>query len=145
MAGPGTNYFKPGNKLGGRTKGSRNKHVVMFEKIGTEHSESIVLKTIEMALMGDTACIKMILDRIWPVPKTQTFVETPRLDKIHTQTDINTAMTSILEDVGNAELSIEEGEAIQKMVESKGASIQKCNAEELDIIREQLDVLHRNK
>ena len=145
MAGPGTKYFEPGNKLGGRTKGSRNKHVVMFEKIGTEHSASIVLKTIEMALLGDTACIKMLLDRIWPVPKTSSFIESPRLKGIKTQADIDKAMTSILEDVGSSELSIEEGIDIQKLVESKGASIQKCNAEELDLLREHLEVLNAIK
>ncbi len=142
MAGPGTNYFKPGNKLGGRTKGSRSKHIVMFEEIGKENGESVIRKMIELALMGDTACIKLILDRIWPVPKTQSFVETPRLKGVETQGDVNKVMTAILEDVGNAELSIEEGEAMQKMVESKGASIQKCNAEELEIIKEQLEMLH---
>lgn len=144
MAGDGTKYFKPGNKLGGRTHGSRHKHLVLLEKMGQDNAVEIVQTVIDLARNNDTACLKMLMDRMWPIPKTQSFIETQRLKDIKTQTDVDTAMTFILEDVGATELSIEEGLDLQKIVETKGASIQKCNQAELDAIRELMEA-HNNK
>lgn len=142
MTGPGKQLFQPGNKLGGRTHGSRHRHLVLLEKMGQDNAVEIVRTVIEMARNQDTACLKMLMDRMWPIPKTKSFIEISHLKDIHTQTDINIAMTAILKEVGRAELTLEEGAEIQKLVEAKGASIQKCNAEELEIIRDKLELIH---
>ena len=138
--------FQKGNKLGtGRPVGLRNKSTMFIMKLGQDNADALLNKTVELAMMGDTACIKILMDRVYPQPKFQSFVKTDVIKGIHTQTDINKAMTRILDDVGEAELSIEEGIDIQKLVESKGASIQKCYQEELETIRETYELLHKSK
>lgn len=135
-----SHVFQPGNKLGrGRPLGSRNSTQMFLEKIGRENAESILKKVIELALSGDLSAAKLVLDRAMPVPKTQTFVKNDAIKNLHTQTDINTAMTAIVTQVGDSELSLEEAQEMVKLVESKSCSIQKCISEELDKMREQIE------
>lgn len=69
--------FKPGHTLAtGRPKGSKNKATVIKEAIENNMVErvekdaiSILEKTINMAKAGDTTCIKILMDRLWPTSK----------------------------------------------------------------------------
>lgn len=132
--------FIKGNKAGvGRPAGSKSKAQIFLEQIGSENAEAILKKVIELALSGDLPAAKLILDRVMPVPKIQTFVKSDAIKNLHTQTDINTAMTAIVSQVGDSELSLEEALELIKLVETKGLSIQKCISDELDEIRGKIE------
>lgn len=70
--------FKPGQSgnPAGRRKGSKNKATIIKEAIENNmvhHVEgealNILQKTIELAKDGDTTCIKILMDRLWPATK----------------------------------------------------------------------------
>lgn len=52
----------------GRPRGSRNKNTVLLESILSESGECLVNKLTDMALAGNTACLKMALSRLYPAP-----------------------------------------------------------------------------
>lgn len=69
------NLFKPGQSgnPSGRKKGTKNKATIIREAIESnmvEHIEgeamAVLQKTIDMAKDGDTTCIKILMDRLWP-------------------------------------------------------------------------------
>lgn len=68
--------FKPGNGLGGRPKGAKNKLTILREAILQDseemmitHFPKIVQAVIARAKEGDLTAAKMIMDRIIPVKK----------------------------------------------------------------------------
>ena len=130
--------FCAGNKLGGKPLGARNKTTLMLESLGADNAEEITRVVIEEARKGDMTAAKMILDRMWPVPKPSTYVTRKWLADVHTQSDINRVMTEVLNDMGNGIISLEEGEQLTKVIEKKAQSIQSCMQEELEHMKEQL-------
>ncbi|MES2252460.1 MAG: DUF5681 domain-containing protein [Pseudomonadota bacterium] len=137
--------FQPGNNFGkGRPAGSKNNAQLFLEKVGSEHGEVILTKVIEQALAGDLHAQKLILDRIYPIPKARNFITSANLKNIRTQAHINEAMTAILDQVGDSRLSLEEGHEAVKLIEAKAVSIQKCMNEELESIRARLTELQGN-
>ena len=73
---PATKIGEANGIQGGRPKGAKNKTTLVKEAIKGHWDELMVTKaravfdkTVEMALEGDTQCIKMIMDRAVPVSK----------------------------------------------------------------------------
>ncbi len=63
--------FKQGQSgnINGRPKGSKNRSTEL-QKLLEPHAPALVEKAVEMALNGDTAAMKMCLDRIIPAMKS---------------------------------------------------------------------------
>ncbi len=61
--------FKPGNA--GRPPGSKNKITQMVEQLVEGQAEQLVRKVLELAQAGDVSCLRMILDRLYPLRKGQ--------------------------------------------------------------------------
>lgn len=61
--------FAPGNALGGRTRGSRNKTTLAVEALLEGEHEALTRAAVEKALGGDTAALRLCLDRIAPPRK----------------------------------------------------------------------------
>lgn len=135
--------FCAGNKLGGKPLGTRNKTTLMLESLGADNAEEITRVVIEMARKGDLSAAKIILDRMWPVPKPSTYVTRKWLADVHTQSDINKVMTEVLNDISNGIISLEEGEQLTRVIEKKSQSIQSCMHEELEGVRVQLEKVKR--
>jgi hypothetical protein len=121
----------------GRLVGSRNKAQLELDKIGMSKSKEVVHRLVEMALTGEAAYMKMLMDRIWPVSRTSTdsFVK-GNLKGILTQADINEAFTNILEGVGESEVSLEQADTLASLIKAKSESIHKCMAEELQELKD---------
>jgi hypothetical protein len=69
----------------GRPIGRRNKATVLVEQIFNEKlfgqdrkADAIIAKTKELAENGDTACIRLCLDRILPVRKDRPVLISPK-------------------------------------------------------------------
>lgn len=59
--------FKEGHALStGRPKGARNKTTMMAEGMIGEKAEQLTQATIDLALAGDTTCLKICMERIYP-------------------------------------------------------------------------------
>jgi hypothetical protein len=52
-----------------RPAASPNKIAKIVEKLSEGHAERIVRKVIRRAEAGDVACLRMIVDRVWPPRK----------------------------------------------------------------------------
>ena len=138
------NSFAKGNKLGGKPKGARNKATVLLEELTLENAFKITQAVIDMALAGDLAAAKLILDRIWQIPKPQIYVNKEYIKDMVTQEDANNAITNILNDVANSELSLEEAAQLMALIERKIDSVQLCIQEQLIHIQEQINNMHTN-
>ncbi len=66
------NFYKgmPSANPNGRPKGSVNKYTELSRELMSSKGPEIVQKVIEMAMEGDTQCLKMCMDRILP-PKRE--------------------------------------------------------------------------
>lgn len=53
----------------GRPKGSKNRMSVLAEGLIGDNAKKIVKKVIDMALLGNEACLKMCMDRILPASR----------------------------------------------------------------------------
>jgi hypothetical protein len=60
--------FEAGNKFGrGRPRGSKNRTTVVAQQLLESHAEPVIRKALMMAIQGDTAAMKLCMDRILPV------------------------------------------------------------------------------
>lgn len=114
--------FKPGfsgNKTG-RPKGALNKNTqlkILFE----EHAEELIKKTIEMALTGDIAALKLCIERIVPkaTDKTTTVVM-PDLTTIETSKII----PALLKSLAGQELGIADFKNLLNVLIEHDSSVQ---------------------
>jgi hypothetical protein len=70
--------FKPGNP--GRPLGSKNRVTQTLEQLAEGQAEQLFEKARELAQAGDVACLRMMLDRIWPPRKAQVNVTLPPIN-----------------------------------------------------------------
>ena len=65
----------------GRPRGARNRTTVLLENVFAEDAEAIARKAIELAKAGETAALRMCLDRLVPARKDEPVVfDLPPLD-----------------------------------------------------------------
>lgn len=88
----------------GKPKGARNKATMAALELLNGESEALSRKAIEMALAGDTAALRLCLDRIAPPIKERPI---PRLNLIN----LNEGM-GVLEAYGNIATKLAEGELL---------------------------------
>jgi|GraSoiStandDraft_39_1057311.scaffolds.fasta_scaffold244707_2 hypothetical protein len=96
--------FKPGNP--GRQPGSRNKTILIAERLAEGQAEQLVQKVLELAQAGDVSCLKMMLDRLWPARKGQPVNVV--MPPIKTSQDLIPAIRSIWEGIREGRLTPEE-------------------------------------
>src|SRR5688572_30526386 len=105
--------FKSGNP--GRPPGSKNKVTQIVEQLAEGQAEHLIKKAVELAQAGDVACLRMILDRIWPLPKGRPVnIELP---PIKTSQDVLAALASLWTAMGEGRLTAEEASAMSLVVE----------------------------
>ena len=108
--------FAPGNKLGGRTRGSRNKTTIAVEEILEGEHEKLTRKAIDLALQGDPTAMRLCLDRIAPARK-----DSPvsfALPPIKTVEDAVTASASLLTAVAEGDVTPDEAGRVMALLTS---------------------------
>jgi len=131
------NKFQKGNTLGkGRPKGSRNKGLLLFEKILENDLDSITDQLVALAKSGDMSAISLIINRVYSLPpKASSMVDLPLMNDIKTQTDVNNSMTDLLSAVGSGDVDIEEAKELAALIKAKSESIHICMANELQELK----------
>jgi hypothetical protein len=101
----------------GRPKGSRNRVSVALDAIAEVEAEAILRAAIRVALAGDVAAQRTILDRIWPVRKGRPV----RLDlpPIETAEDVAHAMTRTIAAMAEGQVTPDEAQAIVGVLEHR--------------------------
>lgn len=120
---PGS-LFEKGNppRSPGRPKGSRSKSTVVLEAIGLENAAAIYQRVVDLALgitkEGDRDSCKIILDRVFPVPRGRKH-DLKYYGSIDTIQDINDLSKHILNMVISGKLSAEEAEDHSREIERR--------------------------
>lgn len=108
--------FAPGNKLGGRKKGSRNKTTLAIEALLEGDAEAITKKAIELAKDGDGAAIRLCLDRMAPARKDSPLEFD--LPTIETAQDAVTASSALLTAVASGDVTPDEASRVMALLTS---------------------------
>ena len=104
----------PGNTLGGRTPGSRNKTTVAVEALLEGEHEALTRKAIDRALEGDTTALRLCLDRIAPARRdTAVCFELPA---IRTAEDAVTASSALLAAVAAGDVTPDEAGRVMALL-----------------------------
>jgi hypothetical protein len=98
--------FAPGNQLGGRTPGSRNRTTLAVEALLEGQHEALTQAAIGKALEGDVTALRLCLDRIAP-PRKDAPVKFD-LGPVRSAEDAVIASSALLESVAAGELTPDE-------------------------------------
>jgi hypothetical protein len=112
--------FQRGNP--GRPPGSKNKITQMVEQLAEGQAEQLIQKVLELAQAGDVACLRMILDRLWPLRKGQPVNVV--MPPINTPQDVVSAIASIWTGVRDGRLTPEEASALSIVVDRSVQAIE---------------------
>jgi hypothetical protein len=112
--------FKPGNP--GRPVGSKNRVTQTLEQLAEGQAEQLFEKVRELAQAGDVSCLRMILDRIWPLRKGQPVNVV--MPPINTSQDLLAAIASIWAAIGEGRLTPDEASALSIVVDRSVQAIE---------------------
>ena len=99
----------------GRPRGARNRTTVLLENLLAEDAEAIARKAIELAKAGETAALRMCLDRLVPVRKDEPVVFD--LPPLETAADSVAAATRIVAAVAAGDLTPSEAMDLAKVID----------------------------
>jgi hypothetical protein len=126
--------FQKGNP--GRKPGSKNKTTLVAASLAGERGEQILDKAIELAMGGNVAMIKFLLDRILPKERTIP-LELPRLDFAPDSVD---AMAKIVDAVSSGRISPREAADFAQVVSAFTRAIDVTEVQnEVDWVKSKLD------
>ena len=108
--------FAKGNKLGGRTRGARNKATLAVEAMLQGEHEALTRKAIDMALEGDGPALRLCLDRIAP-PRKDSPVSFD-LPPIRSADDALAASSALLAAVAGGEVTPDEAGRVMALLTS---------------------------
>ena len=101
----------------GRPRGSRNRSTVAMEALLEDGAERLIKKAMKMALAGDTAALRLCLERILPVRRDR-FVHLD-LPPIGNAKEISGAISTIFTAIGEGQITPSEGEVMANIVATK--------------------------
>jgi hypothetical protein len=119
--------FAPGNKLGGRPKGSRNKTTLAVEALLEGDAEAITQKAIELAKEGDGPAIRLCMDRLAPPRKDSPVMF--ELPVIATAADTVAASAALLAAVAEGDISPDEASRVMGLLTAHKALVETCDLE----------------
>ena len=106
----------------GRPKGSRNTVSILLDGMLQEQAEALLQKAVKMALSGDPAMIKALLDKLLPNKKDGPVKI--RLPTISTSADLPKITAAILKAVSTGKLTPIEGTALSQIIDKHRAAIE---------------------
>jgi hypothetical protein len=120
--------FARGNKFGkGRPEGSKNKATLALQSLLDDEGEAITRKAVEMAKQGDSAALRLVLERlIPPIRERRLALELP---KVETPAGITAAIGAVLEAVGAGKITPGEGQALASLLESNRKALETLELE----------------
>jgi hypothetical protein len=105
--------FQPGNP--GRPAGSKNRTTQLVEWLAEGEAEQIIQKVLEKAKAGDDACLRMLMDRLWPPRRGQPVkLDTPPLK---TSTDVSNVIITLWDAIAEGRLTPDEASALSSVAE----------------------------
>jgi hypothetical protein len=118
--------FKSGNS--GRPKGSLNRVTLAVQSLLDGEGEELTRKAIELAKDGDLTALKLCLERICPPRKSRPI--SIDLPDVKTAEGVSLAQTSVVQAVGEGDITPEEGQVLSNILESRRKSIETLEHEQ---------------
>ena len=133
--------FAPGNP--GRPPGSKNKTTRMLEQLIEGQAEQCVEKLKELALAGDVACLRILMDRLIPLRKSQPInVDIP---PINGSQDVLSVISSVWDAIRDGELTPEEATALCMLIDRSISAIEVNLSKRLDELESRVESERREK
>lgn len=106
--------FKPGQSgnPAGRPKGSRNKSTLLTAQL-QDALPDLLDKTRELAMAGDTTALKLLLDRLAPIPKAP--YQGPDIPELATSGTKQERARAILEALASGDIAPADAMAISRV------------------------------
>jgi hypothetical protein len=121
--------FQPGNKHGrGRPQGSRNKMTIALQELLDGEGEAITRVLIDKAKSGDMTAIRLCIERLIPVMK-----ERPvklEFGSTETAAGLARAFDSLLQAVGNGEITPNDASLLTPVLESRRGVIETVESQQ---------------
>lgn len=114
--------FAPGNRMGGKARGSRHRTTLAIEALLEGEHEKLTRKAIDMALAGDTVAMRLCLDRIAP-PRKDAPVSF-ELPPIKSAADALSASTAVLAAVADGEITPDEAGRVMALLTAHKALVE---------------------
>lgn len=114
--------FAPGNTYGGRKRGSRNGTTIAVEALLDGQHEALTQAAISKALEGDTAALRLCLDRIAPPRKDAPI--SFELPPIKTAGDTVAASSSLLAAVAAGDVTPDEAGRVMALLTAHKALVE---------------------
>jgi hypothetical protein len=125
--------FAAGNP--GKPKGSRHKATQAAQALFDGEAEALTRQAVKMALNGDTAALRLCLERIVPLRREATVsFELPQMERAK---DTAEAARAVLAAVASGEMTLSEGNRLMVMVEAYRRALELATIEENMIELEQ--------
>ena len=106
----------------GKPKGSLNRVTLAIQSLLDGEGEELTRKAIELAKEGDLTALKLCLERICPPRKSRPIAID--LPDVKTSEGVSLAQTSVVQAVGEGEITPEEGQVLSNILESRRKSIE---------------------
>ena len=130
--------FQPGNQYGrGRPQGSRNKATIALQTLLEGEGEAITRVAVERAKSGDATALRLCFERLIPEQKDRTV--NLNFGSIQTIAGVAQAIDTLLQAVGNGEITPSEASTLATVLETRRRMIE---TEELEHRIEQLENAH---
>ena len=126
----GNTRFKPGRSgnPSGKPRGTRHRITLLAEKLLDEDGEDVVKKCIELAKGGDSAAIKLIMDRLIPPRKDRPVsIDLPLIENI---SDASRAMAMVSTAVGEGTVTPLEAQVLSGVVENFRKTVETLELEQ---------------
>jgi hypothetical protein len=134
--------FEPGNP--GRPPGSKNKTTRMLEQLIEGQAEQCVEKLKELALAGDVACLRIIIDRLIPLQKSQPI--NVGIPPINDSQDVLSVISSVWDAISDGELTPEEATALCMLIDRTVRAIEVNDlSKRLDELESRIELERREK
>jgi hypothetical protein len=120
----GDTRFKPGQSgnPSGKPKGRLNKVTLAVQFLLDDEGEKLTRKAIDLALEGDLTALRLCLERVCPPRKSRPInIDLP---DVKTSEGVSLAQTSVVQAVGEGDITPEEGQVLSNILESRRKSIE---------------------
>lgn len=113
---------------GGNAPGTRRRVHALAERLLEDEAENLIITAIKLAYTGDSALLRLLVDRLLPRWPTATRFTLPKITNAATAA---IALEAVSAGLANADLSADEAAALARTIESITAAVRAAEAERL--------------
>jgi hypothetical protein len=137
----GRGRFTAGTRPGpGRPKGERARLAAALDSLASTEAEAVLAAVVAAAKGGDMTAARIVLERLWPVPKGRALELD--LPPVENATGLVSAMAALVAAMAGAEVTPDEAKVIAGVLSDQRLAIETSDlAERLQILEEAAPLL----